>query len=412
MTIRCLPYGYRHFIQADQPMRIEREAYLAHLAGLGASYHYLKLVAGYLLHAVQIMEIRAPRKFTEEEVVLAGERWAIYNGPDRQRTPQPGGSAPFIRHTLQWFRFLNYLPAGLNHAFDDLLCQFEQAMVAERRLASLTIKNYRERLVVLLSWVRRRGLSLSAVSIRDIDDYLDDKRPVCCNATLAAYCQAMRTFFAWAEKRYLCPAGLPVGIKSPRYAKFLPGNRAPTWAQVQTLLRTVSGEDPLQLRARAIILLLSTYGLRSREVRELTLDDFDWINETFVVKRSKWGGMQRFPIEYKTGESIIRYLSRGRPKTDSRLLFVTHRGTIRPIGRAGMWYVVGKRMREVGINTKHVGPHALRHACATQLLRKGASMKEIADYLGHRNTACVGIYAQSDPQLLREVANFKLRGVR
>ena len=77
-----------------------------------------------------------------------------------------------------------------------------------------------------------------------------------------------------------------------------------------------------------------------------------------------------------------------------------------------MWNVVGERMRRIGIRTRHVGPHALRHACATQLLRKGASMKEIAEYLGHRNTACVGIYAQCDPKLLREVANFKLRGVR
>jgi integrase/recombinase XerD len=412
VTIRCPPYGYRHFISAGQLMRIEREAYLAHLAGLGASYNYLKLVAGYLLHIVQIMGIVAPRQFTKEEIVLAGTRWAAYKGPHRQHTSQPGGCAPFVRNALQWFRFLNCLPACPHHASDDLLCHFERAMVAERRMTTLTVKGYRERIVMLLSWLGDRGVSISTVRINDIDEFLHHKRSSCCNATLASYCQAMRTFFAWAEKFDLCPAGLPIGIKSPPYSKFLPGNRAPTWKQVQKLLRTVAGDDPLELRARAIILLLSTYGLRSREVRELTLEDFDWTNETFVVRRSKRGGMQRFPIEYSTGSAIIRYLRRGRPKTASRLLFVTHRGTVRPIGKTAMWNVIGERMRKVGISTRHVGPHALRHACATQLLRKGASTKEIADYLGHRNMACVGIYAQSDPKLLRQVANFKLRGVR
>jgi integrase/recombinase XerD len=117
-------------------------------------------------------------------------------------------------------------------------------------------------------------------------------------------------------------------------------------------------------------------------------------------------------MEYNTGNAIIRYLRRGRPKTACRLLFVAHRGLIRPVGKAAMWDIVGKRMRKVGISTRHVGPHALRHTCATQLLSMGASMKEIAEYLGHRNTACVGIYAQSDPTLLREVADFTLRGVR
>ena len=314
MTIRCPPYGFRHSIHADQPMLIEREAYLAHLAALGASYNYLKLVAGYLLHAVQIMGILAPRQFTKEEVILAGDRWAAYKGPYRQATPQPGGSTPFVRHTLQWLRFLNYLAPGPNQAFDDLLYQFEQAMVTQRRLTQLTAKGYRERMAMVLSWLRNRGLSLSTVRIREIDEFVDYKRSSCCNATLASYCQAMRTFFCWAETRYLCPAGLPIGIKSPRYAKFAPGDRAPTWDQVQKLLRTAISDDPLELRARAIILLLSTYGLRSREVRELSLDDFDWINETFVVRRSKGGGMQRFPIDYSTGNAILRYLRRGRPK--------------------------------------------------------------------------------------------------
>jgi site-specific recombinase XerD len=66
----------------------------------------------------------------------------------------------------------------------------------------------------------------------------------------------------------------------------------------------------------------------------------------------------------------------------------------------------------LGIELRHQGPHALRHACATRLLQKGSSLKEIADFLGHRNTKSVGIYAKCDIAALRKVAAFRLGGLR
>ncbi len=58
-----------------------------------------------------------------------------------------------------------------------------------------------------------------------------------------------------------------------------------------------------------------------------------------------------------------------------------------------------------------MGPHSLRHACATRLLRKGSSLQEIADFLGHRDTSSVGIYAKCDLRLMKQVAALGLAGV-
>ena len=41
--------------------------------------------------------------------------------------------------------------------------------------------------------------------------------------------------------------------------------------------------------------------------------------------------------------------------------------------------MVQKRMRRLGVVTPCYGPHALRHACATHLLAKGFSLKEMKD---------------------------------
>ncbi|MBW8869939.1 MAG: tyrosine-type recombinase/integrase, partial [Acidobacteriales bacterium] len=73
---------------------------------------------------------------------------------------------------------------------------------------------------------------------------------------------------------------------------------------------------------------------------------------------------------------------------------------------------VSRRLRALGLELDHLGPHALRHACATRLLQKGSSLKEIADFLGHRDTKSVGIYAKCDISALRKVAAFGLAGLQ
>jgi len=82
------------------------------------------------------------------------------------------------------------------------------------------------------------------------------------------------------------------------------------------------------------------------------------------------------------------------------------------MGIGPLWQIVSRRMRQLGIESEHLGPHSLRHACATRLLSKGASLQEIADFLGHRNIKSIGIYARYDTRSLRKVAAFSLAGVQ
>jgi integrase len=56
----------------------------------------------------------------------------------------------------------------------------------------------------------------------------------------------------------------------------------------------------------------------------------------------------------------------------------------------------------------HFGPHSLRHACATQLLAEGFSLKEIGDQLGHRSSRSTQIYAKVERKRLSQVARVEL----
>jgi site-specific recombinase XerD len=50
------------------------------------------------------------------------------------------------------------------------------------------------------------------------------------------------------------------------------------------------------------------------------------------------------------------------------------------------------------------GPHLLRHTLATHLLQQGASLKAIADVLGHRSINTTTVYAKVDLPRLAQIA--------
>jgi site-specific recombinase XerD len=53
---------------------------------------------------------------------------------------------------------------------------------------------------------------------------------------------------------------------------------------------------------------------------------------------------------------------------------------------------------------EHYGPHSIRHACATTLLRRGVTLKDIGDVLGHRVPEATLIYCKLAVEDLRLVA--------
>ena len=113
-------------------------------------------------------------------------------------------------------------------------------------------------------------------------------------------------------------------------------------------------------------------------------------------------------VSPEVGEALLTYLKDERPICKSRYVFVTLRPPFRRVGTQSIQNMVSRRMKMLGVQSKKMGPHSLRHACATQLLRKGMSLREIADFLGHRDLRSVSIYAKLDVRALRKVADFTL----
>jgi site-specific recombinase XerD len=282
-----------------------------------------------------------------------------------------------------------------------------------RQMSVDSIHNHGARISLFLAWAKKRQDDFSKISLIDVDQFLEEKRNAGLKPrSIASCCQSLRTFFRYTEARSWSVAKIARGIKSPPISVNDNLPKGPRWRDVRRMLRARTEETPADLRTTAILFLCSIYALRGIEIRGLTINDFDWVNETFTVRRAKGGKTQEFPIQFEVGEAILRYLRHGRPSCASRQLFVTLKPPYRAMDQSVLAQVVKARMKRLKVESLRYGPHALRHACATQLLRQGSSLIEIADFLGHRDIKSVGIYAKLDVRSLRQVAAFSLAGVR
>jgi integrase/recombinase XerD len=186
----------------------------------------------------------------------------------------------------------------------------------------------------------------------------------------------------------------------------------PTWDEIGRMIAKTAGDEPIHLRDHAILQLLCVYGLRSGEVRRLTIDDFDWQHTQIHIVRSKSAQQQTLPLEPSVGNAVARYLRHGRPTTSkTRIVFLTVRAPHRPLSTAGLYDVVNRYLSEANLPSKGRGPHGLRHACARHLVESGRSFKEVGDHLGHRSPEATRIYAKVDLTSLRRVALSDLGGL-
>jgi site-specific recombinase XerD len=215
---------------------------------------------------------------------------------------------------------------------------------------------------------------------------------------------ALRSFF-----RFLRAEGLRADRAEdmvpmvPRRRTTLPRHLGqPDFARLLASLDRTSSRG---LRDRAIILCTARLGLRATEVVQLELEDIDWRSGTVRVRRRKTGHGALLPLPQRVGAAVADYLQNGRPDTSARQVFVLHMQRVgTPISVSIVGRAVDNALRRAGIDAPTRGANLLRHSLATDLVRREASLTEIAGLFGHASLATTAIYASVDIGALRQVA--------
>ena len=118
--------------------------------------------------------------------------------------------------------------------------------------------------------------------------------------------------------------------------------------------------------------------------------------------RGKARRQDRLPLPVEAGEALVAYLTDGRPSCECPQLILTLYAPPRPIHRSSITNVVYRACRRAGL--ARVGGHRLRHALATEMLRQGGDLIEIAQVLRQSDLGTTSAYAKVDRIALRTVA--------
>ena len=205
----------------------------------------------------------------------------------------------------------------------------------------------------------------------------------------------LRTFFSNAESNGWCRVGLAAGIRGPRiYSQdFIPAGAS--WDDVLKLLAQTAGDRVVDIRDRALLMLLAHYGLRAGEVRRLRLEDFDWHNERLRVARGKTLSVQTYPLARQVGDAVLRYLRQARPRSIHREVFLTIRPPFRPLGysavrRVGISALAGLGHFPSTLRLTHSAPCVCHASLGRRPFLKGDRRSLGTPQSGHDPHLCQG----------------------
>lgn len=276
----------------------------------------------------------------------------------------------------------------------------------ERGLADATIDALMREARFFLDWQLGRGgaVSLRALSVRDIDLYMDMRAPSLRRNSLACVSGLLRSLLRYLHRMGRVPADLAPHVIGPMLYAYEGVPSMLDSSQITAVLAvTKKDRSPRGLRDYAILLLLATYGLRESEICKLRLEDINWRAESLAIRHTKTNACSYMPLLTPVGEALLDYLRLGRPKVERREIFI--RSCAPYVSMQNLYGLVRGRLSAAGVNPPGKrGPHVFRHARAVELLRASVPQKIIGDLLGHRSTESTIPYLKLATEDLRAVA--------
>ncbi len=295
-------------------------------------------------------------------------------------------------------------PSPPDSALGYALHEFSQYLTRQRSLAQTTITRYRRVIRDFLSERFGSGpIELAELSAADIRQFVLRRAQAGGGATAKQVTTALRSFLRGLRLQGEIDTDLATAVPTlSTHPARLPESLEPK--QTRQLLTSCDLSSAGGLRDYAILLLLARLGLRAGEVLAMRLSDLHWSSGELTV-RGKGMRCDRLPMLQDVGEALAAYLCQGRPQCSSPQVFLRLQAPYRGLAQAtSVGSIVRRALQRAGLEPRHKGAHLLRHTLATEMLRRGASLRQIAQILRHRNIETTEIYARVDLDALRDLA--------
>jgi integrase/recombinase XerC len=295
----------------------------------------------------------------------------------------------------------------------DLIDSYIKALKTQKGYSEHTVRNYRSDLDQFLAFLKQKAAGdgeteqepdVESIDFPAIREYFGNLFSEAKRTTVARKISAVKSFFAFLEKRGLIRNNAAADLTAPRQEKYIP-----TYLPVDEMFRLLKRPDqsrPLGLRDLAILEVLYSCGLRVSELVGLDVKSIDF--EQRLVRVIGKGNKERIvPIGREAVKAVHRYLESTLPlrkkvggDAETGPLFINARGT--RLSTRGVANIVKKYGKAGGLMLD-ISPHALRHTFATHLLDGGADLRSVQELLGHASLSTTQKYTHVSLDKLMEV---------
>ena len=284
---------------------------------------------------------------------------------------------------------------------DPRLNGFAQWLHRERGATAETIRRYRQEAG---RWIGSLGTDpkhFCAAAIRSIVLDQDPKRS---RSSIRMTVTVLRTFLRFTVSQGLCAPFLLHAVPPAVRRKLSTVPRTIPAATIEDIIASCGATTPVEIRDRAILLLLARMGLRAGDVWQLRLSDIDWRTGRLRLHgKSRRGTM--LPLPQDAGDALLVYIEDMRPVVSTDRVFLRTQAPFTPLrSSAEIAGIVARILKRGGFPGLPTGAHVFRHSLASAWLRGGADLDQIGVALRHASRTTTAIYAKVDVEMLAGVA--------
>ena len=219
-------------------------------------------------------------------------------------------------------------------------------------------------------------------------------------ATIRAKLAALSSLYEYRCDRHAVPFNPVKGVARPKIDSYEGKTPAISDGQVRALLTAPKGNGLKAKRDRAILSALFYHALRRQELCHLKVKD---LHERRGVKHFRIHGkgekLRYIPVHTGALGAIAEYLdAAGHGSNGNAPLFKPVRANApgshleSALQPSGVYRMVKRYGKQVGISVDRFGPHAARATAATNALDQGADIAKVQEWLGHANVSTTRVY--------------------
>lgn len=264
---------------------------------------------------------------------------------------------------------------------EGLVEPYVRGRVRRGEIAVLTARNVR---MVLGQFVAVNPVVVGRLQRRHVIRWLDTTEHLA-QSTRRNRLTVVRSFTRW--------------LVDEGHVKVDPCRKVPSLREPKRAPRALPGEQVAAVldacpdrRARLVVILMVQLALRRGEVARLEVGDLDLSNR--MVRVTGKGGHQRVVfLTDQAQQAVVDYLAEVGDVAGPLIRSYQfperglHPETVSTIVRRAMIDAGVKRAARDGVN-----PHALRHSALTDMLRRGAHIRDVQAVAGHQHLSTTELY--------------------